>query len=1193
MNAYSKEIEEQRFRRQVLFNCWFSTEAAEQNHNISVLCAGNTSDKKEKLKKQLSRILDAAGLSNDYDSWLSDCLPFTGANIRDDAFIVDRNQIFRDTYSQYEVNDSAVYCELERWLGTDGVFGSKSETDKSAAGRISTSFLSEFYGFRKKCDRKKIGENLFKVSNAIREKLQTINTPNILFSTLIHALGGDPENTNNFRKLYNLFGWGTGKASAAKLHLTGVLKLKEINVDVLEKLISVFEDEGRSSLVKAKQPKLPPAMLNAVREKLETSIGTPYRYINENGKGFDHTTPFSSIISHAAARFSASHSTMKNRIQELATFRGKIKDEHAFSDDTIECFSVLIDEMTTLFPGKDEKYVIHPRELRKWKNVTASWETVKNTNDRINCIKELQALFVEKFGHPALFFELAEEQYFPLWKVNGATDPNILFSLVEHAANIYRVSKMKIPCTRHFSDNYPANPEFGSGKIPLVFHAPIRDGSGTVDLSVLVDGRFQEKAMTWHSGRIQRELFPRIGTNPIPVTKCGHLGKAAARAGQTTHVKPTLVNKKNEWAAKIIHTHAGWRLFLSVKLESIGPWERFLNENNLDSPDPHHLINKKEKRTGQGRLKLCNLPGLRTIGVYPTFSKGIVCSIWKSLTRESAENIALTNGQKLPGQSATHCILVTKFEGKTKNIILKRLSPYSNDKGLPNPAPWAILEKTVTLKLNGENNSFIRKASSEERKKIKDILSSSDVATGKLSMNRLSLSWYCLHMAKKIIERHKRHALIARDLSAAVSSTDKDDKKILTARALANWANATTSEVVLDKEARYRWFYFCRHTYIDWEIEDLEKNIKGKSFKTRDFLPLCPTIDTANKDYADFWKHYWEKTDEDVKQKVNLLCAFALGREKNVTTKSTMLRSRGCSLAAVALLKEIYNVKKSFFERIDPTGNRKIAKQGFCVKLLTQIHRLQKERIQLQSAMVASVALDSENNGENACHCAVVPELFLSQKDAERKQNRMASVSEMEGLFDSIENELSLFGVRTLRMNTIIPSKKIYLDGSFFLRFIKCKKSSIPDDVVRYLGFLTEKVKKNQPVSDIDRAIISICSSSIDHQKDFLIPWSGGKILIGENGSPVNKDFNISAWLATAPMLDPDWIRSWCFVEIDSKGLPSKQNATGSKAFKCFKVEPSKQTKQILWQTASGEWLPYTEAYRKAVEKILKKIFDF
>ncbi|HLG97800.1 MAG TPA: type V CRISPR-associated protein Cas12b, partial [Bryobacteraceae bacterium] len=463
-----------------------------------------------------------------------------------------------------------------------------------------------------------------------------------------------------------------------------------------------------------------------------------------------------------------------------------------------------------------EEFRIGPRQIVGWEKVIKRWASVTEEREnaveaRKRIVTEIQSdNGDEKFGDVNLFLRLAGEEYKTVWWHGGKTDASILQRFVAGMKARSDAVALKVAAYRH-PDPYlnPVFCQFGVSRPSIEFRRiktfsdnPTVDDPRAVRIRLWhpTEGCAKKTVVYGVSSRLDREIgsasdaVRKGGGEQSEVSRRGRLGAAAAgTSGVEAGVRVAgvfdrqrisrrnrdeaedelkdstwngslstsrhdlleirrLLDKGKSDKAERCRSQLRWTLSVSMELQRIGPWFRYVTEATdrrpflrtvrKDKPKdrndasqglaaakgeqysdlegwPWHEVNKplkenadktalvEDKKGARGErasLILCRLPGLRVLSVDLGHRSAAACAVWESLSHEDFKREISARTIVSGGSGASDIYLHTRHmddRGKQRITIYRRIGPDELG-GSPHPAPWARLDRQFLIKLQGE-----------------------------------------------------------------------------------------------------------------------------------------------------------------------------------------------------------------------------------------------------------------------------------------------------------------------------------------------------------------------------------------------------------------------------------------------------------------------------------------------------------
>lgn len=540
----------------------------------------------------------------------------------------------------------------------------------------------------------------------------------------------------------------------------------------------------------------------------------------------------------------------------------------------------------------------------------------------------------------------------------------------------------------------------------------------------------REQDLTWASKRLQSDLPPVTNDRSHPivvVARADRYGRAAAGAQADQQVQVDGLFDLKEWngrlqaprreldeiadirdgikAIELTHSkrqarleklkrHIHWFITFSAKLTPHGPWPDFA-EKHLDlglNPDPQywpHAIENKE-RSGRGRLLLARLPGLRALSVDLGHRYAAACAVWESVTARIVNEACDQAGILRPGP--TDLFVFVPKNGKTGRTLFRRIGPDKLN-GKNHPAPWARLDRSFVIRLQGEDQPA-RRARPEElawRESLESKVGHIPDTENSPKASDLRMDQFFQEAVKIVrlaVRRHSDYARIADGLIVVNKSGMGNLKPVKLEgetlignlqEILVRWHGLKTSSRWRDEFATQKWNEFIQPLLTGIELPEVTKDMPGQQRKAiqkklRDELePVAKQLATMNRTKISIaWATEWRKNDSTLPQHIKSLRQHITPRGKK--RNQSIRQVGGLSLTRIATFSELYQLQKAFYTRLQLSSQsgriiepRAIAERGFAQKLLDQRDAMRESRArQLASRIIeAALGIGSENKAQH------------------------------------------------------------------------------------------------------------------------------------------------------------------------------------------------------------------------------------
>ena len=537
--------------------------------------------------------------------------------------------------------------------------------------------------------------------------------------------------------------------------------------------------------------------------------------------------------------------------------------------------------------------------------------------------------------------------------------------------------------------------------------------------------------LRWTGERFKREIsagapdFVKGKTEGANVPRIHRLGQAASlvNQGQAEVQGPFSKPKANgrlicdrrrleqldnsslsgEARARIID-NLKWRLAITADLTPEGPWLRYKEKHNMnrDYWKSRSAVNKK--RGLSSRLRHSRLSGLRVLGVDLGHRKGASCAVWETLSSESAATLFKNAGIS---RSPDDAMSFSFVDGEGNLITLRRIGADVMADGSGHPAPWAKLERSFVIRLQGEDGTprlasddevglvhkiekdskyatplIIRLVNSEfgttddqkirlarwEKKQFwngrKD--GGSDTLSGGIDV--LNLQMELVRTLQLSLRRHGGVARIAHDLGAAenTSNLSDDEKKLCVASALARWVVMSRSKKdIRAGEWLERW-----PAGVLGVIPDAPQNEGRKSFRVlRDSLmgsaDSLISDTTLLDEMRGKWEEDWLELDEVFPRIIKAAVQWCRGKKfPGESSIAPERRMGGLSIDRITMIQDTRKLQLRFKQRPTPKNLRaNVPEKGddslrnFGRRTLDSVEQMRTNRVKQLSSRIVEAAL--------------------------------------------------------------------------------------------------------------------------------------------------------------------------------------------------------------------------------------------
>lgn len=1067
--------EEIKNRRILLALSWLSVEdeRGAQDHAEHIVAKGsecreqpdNQDSRDRKVLAALQGILAARGVRDQEigsleepapETWLADCKQSLSADIRPDAVWVNRSAIFQQCCSAFHGLDSGYATQTilsffgarEEYFGiANGPVEEASSGDREGADfrQKARQWMSTNFGTGEKSDTSRIGAALEKLANSdlsgfVRESKAK------LIAHLLSELGVDPADGSE-EKLRVAVGWSTGRPSKGRLAIQNLPDT--LTDELLRALQKKFSEEAAEKLDSASSRTIP-SWIAQFREHLERLVQVPYVC------GRNLIGEYSVMLDHAARRVSIAHSW----IQRAEAERRSFEVEAGRIWDVPESTRIWLDEFSDFRSGATGavgEYRIRPRAIQGWDTIVQWWsrKDCVTEQDRIDAARAIQADWDDdkKFGDIQLFEALASEEATLVWKVGEKSDPSLLANYAAARDAEAKQVRFKVPAYRHPDPlHHPVFCDFGNSRWSLKFaiHEFRRlqkdlkpkkealDNLRDVQIGLWTGRAIERMPLRWASRRLIADfaLNSTIADGATPVSRASRLGRAAAHADgdvsilnvfeeddwngrlqapreQLDRIAALRSHDKHAAAAKL-QSGLRWFLTFSPRLQPVGPFQHFANENGIKpNRKGEYYPNADLNRTRAGKAKaiLSRLPGLRVLSVDLGHRFAAAGAVWQTISSaelSDAIDAANAEGLHIEGGKQGLYLRVIRKRKKTlkKNKQIKTIEEStiyrrigadeivdrSTGELIAHPAPWARLDRQFLIKLQGEERSA-RCATPEEEELARRIEHAvgrvREVNDDKLPRRVDDLRWEAVRTARLALRRHGDRARIAFAMTADYKPMPGDRKYffeherrerwdqtdgLLERRqkhiefvqdTLNLWHQLVTSPGWRDEAAKSTWESYIAPLPNYRQPEDLPDELRGaerRKKRNENLSRLRPAAEALVDDPGlramlhELWRRHWDADDGEWRKHLRQLQGWV--RPSRGVAEKSIRNVGGLSLQRLATLTELRRkVQAAYFSRLHPDGHRELLQEQFGQRSLDALERMREQRVKQLASRIVEAAL--------------------------------------------------------------------------------------------------------------------------------------------------------------------------------------------------------------------------------------------
>lgn len=882
---------------------------------------------------------------------------------------------------------------------------------------------------------------------------------------------------------------------------------------------------------------------------------------------------------------------------------------------------------------------------------------------------------IVKFGDIQLFEALAADDALCVWQVDGKSDPRSLLDYVAAREAEAKKLRFKVPAYRHPDPLlHPVFCDFGNSRWSIKFDihesrkTHIKKSRKKAAEAFIAHGLKMglwdgtdittNTPLRWSSKRLSADLAL---DQPAPfkkeqaaVTRADRLGRAATGAIKASSLSIIGLFEQNDWNARLqapraqleriakriekhgwddksksMLSHIKWLITFSAKLQPQGPWVDFIESCKNKGPFeriyksgnrrgetyiswtgwPHDIENAV--RSGQARLILSRLPGLRLLSVDLGHRYGAACVVWETQNMKQVVDACNAAGCNAPGQE--DICLHLKNNGKTS--VYRRVGPDEieevNEKTgeirkVQHPAPWARLDRQFLIKLQGEEEDA-RKAGPEEVEMVLGL----EKVLGREAPERRSwkvdeLMHEAVRTVRLGLKRHGLRARIAFNLTTdkklkpggqEEKLTDEGRVELLT-DTLADWHELNSGEKWTDDRAKALWDEHIRLLLDDESLpEPLEEGGTSQSRKKRRdemYKKLAPVAERLAKNSSlrtklhVLWATRWHEDDKKWLGQLRHLRDWILPRGKG-RMDGSIRHVGGLSLTRIATMKSLYQVQKAFRMRPEPADPKKnIPEKGddtlkdFGRSILDTMERMREQRVKQLASRIAEAALGvgriripkkrkapkrPRERVDAPCHAVVIENLtrYRPEETRTRRENRQLMTWSSAKVKKYLAEACQLNGLHLREVSAAYTSRQDSRTGAPGVRCLDVPVVKLVTSVFwqKEIKRAREKAEKDKE-GVRDRLLVDLYDYWKDKSEDeqrkaqpLRIPHRGGDIFVSaDKDSPVaggiQADLNAAANIGLRAILDPDWPGRWWYVPCDSREhKPVRDKVKGSAIMDC------------------------------------------
>jgi hypothetical protein len=312
-----------------------------------------------------------------------------------------------------------------------------------------------------------------------------------------------------------------------------------------------------------------------------------------------------------------------------------------------------------------------------------------------------------------------------------------------------------------------------------------------------------------------------------------------------------------------------------------------------------------------------------------------------------------------------------------------------------------------------------------------------------------------------------------------------------------------------------------------------------------------------------------------------------LPRESDRRTRSIQ-DVGGLSLRRITTIRSLYQVQKAFFARLQPSGRREVAREGYANDVLQAMERMRENRVKQLASRIVEAALgvgmeQPRTDGKQPkrpaeqvanprfapCHAVVIENLTKYKPDdlRTRRENRQLMDWSAGQVRKYLTEACQLHGLHLRQVSAHFTSRQDSRTGAPGMR---CAEVEIPEFLnARFWKSEVARARKRLKQTDVSadkRAYDSYLDDLERHcrangsipARRVLIPRAGSELFVTvQNDSPAAKgldaDLNATANIGLKTLLDPDWEGRWWYVPCDARTyIPDKNRVAGSLVFEAL-----------------------------------------
>lgn len=1058
--------------------------------------------------------------------------------------------------------------------------------------------------------------------------------------------------------------------------------LKELSKDdpeflpseLIAKLTEAVQKDLDASVDKQKNPKGPQSYSECILNKVGKHPGV--QYSNSNRRNYHGE--FSVILDHAMRHVSQAHTWIKRAEAQRAEFNQQASALESTPDEARQWLDEYCEWRRGDSGGLDE-YTIRPKAISCWSEVLKAWKKnkAKTVEQRIEIVRAVQTES-EKFGDARLFEKLADDSAVCVW---ADYDAGILKNYVGGMDARRKQRHFKVPAYRHPDAlRHPVFVDFGKSRFSVKFdiQKPQTAFSRGVTLKLLTKkGNVEPVSLRWASKRFEKDIASGREEidGAVEAPRGDRLSLAAAGATDGQAFVLTKLFAQREWNSRLqaprrqlnrladivekegwtdktkrLRDQIDWLLSFTAKLQSAGPWERYVQSQGLKYL-PFAEDNKNEKRKGRAKLLFPRLPGLRVLGVDLGHRVSAACAVWETLSGDDFETIY--------GGAPPEELMWSQSE--SPKHVYRRIGPNSS------PAPWARLERQFMIRLDGERNS--RKLSPAEwldlipsllaamglAKEYRVFDEKNDFASHKAChVNLREAQSLTVQLVQQAIRRHSNLAKsIAAILIPEKALSGQRVTKLSPQEHSARIASAMLDLVTLSASTKWA----PANIQIDGLPDDVARKLaekkasdgpirwgrKERAELIQSLTPLADSLLDAKRReaFCQPWRRYWDERNATLRKDVlRPLRDWILPRGR--ANRAAIRGAGGLSLTRIATMRTLYQLMKSFLQQARPDDPKAGVQERFDERfkksgnrMLDQFDRMRDSRVKQLASRIAEAALGLGREIKGAeevkrpsapvhapCHVVAIENLTNYRPDQlqTRRENRQLMQWSSAKVRDKLREACELNGLVVWEISPAWTSRQDSRTGAPGLRCsdVSIRKFLNSPRWQKQVATAKKKMQKPEERTPRHACLVELYEqaeklSRISHKNipPLRVPIDGGEIFMSADAqSPVfgglNADYNAAANIAIRAVADPDWPGAWWYIPVQvSNGKAKKESVQGSA---CIDTDKPLSDEKLqgktsvvnVWRDPSimpihenDSWRVTKDYWRAVEQRVVDRLRDF